>query len=170
MSLLLLYVAESHGVVMALAILAAGILANLIVPANRMSAAGLQASDIKLDLNDVRARLEEIRHLRDGWMDGKGVAPSNAGVNWFTKTFEAHYSVDLPQPFIYPTVEGGLQLEWSLGEHELSLEVDLTHHTGDWHRLHLRTQQDDTRTINLGVDAEWKRLVDEIGQLAKELV
>lgn len=132
------------------------------VLANPMSSANLRNAGMMLDSNDVHARLEDIRNLKDGWLDGKGVAPSRLGLDWFTKTFDANYPPELPQPFIYPTAEGGLQIEWSLGEHELSLEIDLANHIGAWHRLHLGTQQDDTRNINFEVDAEWRRLADEI--------
>ena len=140
------------------------------VLANPMSSASLRTADIMLDSNDVRARLEDIRNLKDGWLDGKGVAPSHMGLDWFSKAFDANYPAGLPRPFIYPTAEGGIQVEWSLSEHELSLEVDLAHHTGAWHRLHLRTKQDETRIINLDVVAEWKRLVNEMGQLVREPV
>lgn len=135
---------------------------------NPPSSEGLLAEGVMLDSNDVHARIEELQNLKDGWLDGEGVAPSRMGLNWFANSFGANYPDDLPRPFIYPTSEGGLQLEWSLGEHELSLEVDLANHTGAWHRLQLPTQQDETRNINLEVDAEWKRLVDEIDQLAGE--
>ncbi len=135
---------------------------------NPPSSGGLLTEGVMLDSNDVRARLEELQNLKDGWLDGQGVAPSRMGLDWFAKTIGANYPADLPRPFIYPTAEGGLQLEWSLGEHELSLEVDLANHSGTWHRLQLPTQQDETRNINLDVVAEWKWLVDEIGPLVRE--
>ena len=119
-----------------------------------------------VESSDVRSRLEEMRILKDGWLDGAGLAPSVVGLDWFEKAFEANYANDLPQPFVYPTAEGGLQLEWSLGGEEVSLEVDLEHQTGAWHSLNLRTQQDEMKDFALDDDSGWKHLAVEIHRLA----
>ncbi len=116
--------------------------------------------------NAVSTRLNELRLLSDSWLDGKGLAPSSGGLDWLTKSFEASYPYDLPPPFVYPTAEGGVQLEWTLGEHELSLEVDLSSHQAEWHCLDLKTQQDCHRILNLDNADGWAWLVTELRRLA----
>jgi hypothetical protein len=56
---------------------------------NPPTSTGLLAEDAMLDSNDARSRLEDIRILKDGWLDGKGVEPSRMGLDWFAKTFGA---------------------------------------------------------------------------------
>lgn len=119
-----------------------------------------------LDPNDVPARLDELRELKDGWLDGKGLAPSSVGLDWFAKSFEGNYPEELSLPFVYPTAEGGVQAEWTLGEHDLSLEVNLTSHQGQWHSLNLKTREDSIRELNLDDAEDWKWLEKQISQLA----
>ena len=130
------------------------------------TSAGRRAKAIVLEPNDLSSRLQELRNLKEGWLDGTGLAPSVVGLDWFEKAFEANYSDDLHQPFVYPTAEGGLQLEWSLGGHEVSLEVDLEHHTGTWHSLNLQTQLDEMKDFALDDDRDWIQLAEEIRRLA----
>lgn len=58
-----------------------------------------------VDLNDVASRMDEFRSLKDGWFEGRGLAPSHAGLDWFTSTFENNYPNELPLPFAFPTAE-----------------------------------------------------------------
>ncbi|MHB8788313.1 MAG: hypothetical protein ACYDBT_00380 [Desulfobulbaceae bacterium] len=118
-----------------------------------------------LDLLDVSARLDELRSLRDGWLDGKGLAPNSNGLDWLSASFDRHYPDELPLPYIYPTAEGGIQAEWSLGSNEISIEVDLATHQGEWHWLDLLTDATDSRELNLDNDDTWLWFVSEIRRL-----
>ena len=66
-----------------------------------------QASDVA-GLTSFSSRLNELRTLEDGWLDGKGVAPSSTGLDWLEQRFVSNYSEELPSPFLYPTAEGGV--------------------------------------------------------------
>lgn len=57
---------------------------------------------------DVPTRLEEFRRLEDGWLEGYGLAPDNAGLDWLSNIFQRGYPVDLPLPYLYPTFTGGV--------------------------------------------------------------
>jgi hypothetical protein len=76
-----------------------------------------------LDPLDVRVRLDELRALQPGWCDGEGVTPPAAGLDEFASAFESEFAPQLPLPRIYPTLEGGLSLEWASAESEVSIEV-----------------------------------------------
>jgi hypothetical protein len=52
---------------------------------------------------DVPSRIDELRGLEAGWLDGYGKAPSQEGLNWFSNAFENRYPDDLALPYIYPT-------------------------------------------------------------------
>lgn len=79
-----------------------------------------------LDALDVPARLEGLGFLRDGWLDGEGVKPPLAGLNWLAKAWTEHWPEDLSLPHCYPTLEGGIQLEWSLQTSSISVDVEIT--------------------------------------------
>ena len=69
-----------------------------------------------LDPNDVAARLDDLRGIKNGWLDGRGFAPSSQGLDWLARCFASYYPDALPPPYLYPTAEGGVQAEWSLGD------------------------------------------------------
>ncbi len=127
---------------------------------------------------DITHQLTDLRKLRDGWADGMqlahqwgrgyGKAPSAAGLDWLIRQFGTNYDIHLPRPYLYPTPEGGVQAEWSLGDHEVSLEIDLVRHTGDWHCFETRTGQSTERDLDLDDVASWKWLADQLLQLESD--
>ncbi len=99
---------------------------------------------------DIRNRLDEFRNLKDGWLEGKGIAPSQEGLDWLTQAFEKHYPSEMPLPYLYPTAEGNVLAEWSIEQNEISLEIDLGKHVGEWHCLNMDTDKEDKGIFNLG--------------------
>lgn len=124
-----------------------------------------QASDVA-GLTSFSSRLNELRTLEDGWLDGKGVAPSSTGLDWLEQRFVSNYSEELPSPFLYPTAEGGVQIEWTIGGCEASLEIDLANHQAHWHCLNLKTAADSFYDFNLDDTSDWAALIQEVRQLA----
>lgn len=120
---------------------------------------------------DVPARLDKFRELKDGWADGMqyagnwgngyGKAPSPSGLDWLSVAFTRHYPEDAPLPFTYPTPEGGVQMEWSVGSQEISLEVNLETGWAWWHRLDMSTDNDEEQDLDLNSDG-WIWLGAEI--------
>lgn len=117
--------------------------------------------------NSVSVRLNEFLALKDGWLDGKGKAPSKVGLDWFSATFETQYPDELPFPYVYPTAEGGIQIEWSLAGHEVSLEVSLESRRAHWHNLNLTTHEESSRDLQLTQTDDWAWINSGIKCLAK---
>ena len=117
-----------------------------------------------LDALDVPARLEELSSLQDGWLDGKGISPSPEGLEWLANAFDTRYPEELPLPSLYPTAEGGIRAEWSVKRYEVSLEIDLSKKTGEWHQLNLDTDEEDTHSLNLETDEGWKWLAGRVSK------
>jgi len=118
-----------------------------------------------LDPLDIPARLDELRTLKDGWLEGQGCAPSQEGLDWLSQAFGQHYPDELPLPHLYPTAEGGIRAEWSIGQNEITLEIDVGAHSGQWHRLDIDSDADETKTLKLDKPKDWKWLVDQVRQL-----
>lgn len=111
---------------------------------------------------DVGLQLDEMRSMKDGWLEGAGLAPANAGLDWLTRAFDRHFPSDAPPPYLYPTETGGVQAEWSLGPNEVTLEVDLKTHRGEWHALNMETDAVSERTLNCESNDDWGWLSAEI--------
>lgn len=115
-----------------------------------------------LDPRDVSARLEELKAFKNGWLDGRGVAPQHAGLDWLAGAVESRYSEDLPLPYFYPVAEGGVRLEWSIGPQEVSLEVELSRKTGEWHALDLDTDEEESTAVDLDDEAAWDWMIGRL--------
>ena len=124
---------------------------------------------------DVSRRLGAMKNLNDGWADGiqpanlwgegYGTAPSPRGLDWLKESLQNRYSVDLSPPHIFPTPEGGVSLEWSIGPHRASLEIDLETCQAEWHCLNLTTDDSFEYDLNLDVLKSWEWLTGEVRRL-----
>ncbi|MCA9232391.1 MAG: hypothetical protein KDA57_17210, partial [Planctomycetales bacterium] len=119
-----------------------------------------------LEPNDVPARLDEFRVLREGWLDGDGVALDSAGLDWLAEAFEANFPDDLDLPFLFPTPEGGVRAEWTLGHHEVTLDVNLATRKAEWHEIDMRGEEGTEREFDLAVEDGWQLLVERVRALA----
>lgn len=104
---------------------------------------------------DIFARLAELKPLKDGWLDGSGLAPAPGALDWLASAFQKFYTHDLPPPHLYPTAVGGVRAEWSPGPYEASLEIGLPDHTAEWNSLNLDTDQTELRPLNLDSQDDW---------------
>lgn len=121
-----------------------------------------------LEALDVPARLDEFRLLKNGWLEGQGEAPDQAGLDWLSSAFERHYPDDVPLPFTYPTPKGNIQFEWSVGANESSVTIDLQSHAAEWHCFNTSTETESSRTLNLDQAPDWGQLINDIRQLMGE--
>lgn len=96
-------------------------------------------------------RLQEIAALKDGWLDGDGRAFCPQGLAWLGQAWQAQAS-DLRQPWMYPTPEGALSLEWSLPQEDLVLTLNLQSRQaqGVW--------QEKDMLLDLGEPSGWAAL------------
>ena len=125
-----------------------------------------------LDQLDVVAQLDDLRHLKDGWADGMqnpsdwgngyGKAPSHQGLDWLSDRLEREYPDDLPLPRIYPTPEGGAQMEWTIGSFDIGLEVNLEDRTGEWNWVDLNSRDEGETALNLDDTDDWKWVSSEL--------
>ena len=60
----------------------------------------------------LRARIDELHALRDGWFHGGGRAPGGDFLDWLRDSLAAAYSRDIAVCEILPINNGGLRLNW----------------------------------------------------------
>ncbi|HXE55989.1 MAG TPA: hypothetical protein VN541_23385 [Tepidisphaeraceae bacterium] len=115
---------------------------------------------------DVSARLNELRALPPGWLEGGGAPPPGEGLDRLAAAFQTHFPDELPSPYLYPTETGGIQAEWQIGAVDVSLEIDLRAHAAHWHTLSMQTNQADSHDLDLNAEESWRWLASAIRRLA----
>lgn len=115
----------------------------------------------------TQIRLRELMQLHDGWLNGLGKAPPRLELQWLSERLARHFISSDCQPFLYPTAEGNVRLEWTFGMNETSLEVDLNTHAGNWHSLNLQTDVGETDTLQLSSEDAWGRLARKVQGLSR---
>jgi hypothetical protein len=106
----------------------------------------------------IPKQVNRLRRLEDGWLNGEGKAPASKGLDWLEETFSRLYSPELHLPYLYPTVEGGVQAEWPLGSVELSVEINLEQRSGWLYSLDFSNDEEIDRTLNLTSESAWSEL------------
>ncbi len=125
----------------------------------------------------IRERLASFKKLEDGWADGMqhpknwgdglGEAPSLEGLDWLAGQMEDCYRNDLPHPYLYPTTDGGVKIEWSIGPFEAGLRVDLSMKTGKWFCVNMDIDWVLERHLDLNDAIDWQWLASELRWLGK---
>jgi hypothetical protein len=111
---------------------------------------------------DIRARLAELGELKEGWLEGKGHPPDAAGLTWLAGAFYRFCPDFMPDPRLYPTPEGNVLAEWTIGSCDISLEIDLKTHLGSWHCLDLESDREETQDLQLDKAADWRWVTDRL--------
>jgi hypothetical protein len=119
-----------------------------------------------LDPLDVAARVDELRLLKNGWLEGGGKAPAPELLDWLIAAFIKGYPDELSLPYLYPTEDGGVRLEWPIARNEISLDIDPQTYRGQWHLLNLDTDAEETRELNLDDAAQWEWIAQRIQEKA----
>ena len=117
---------------------------------------------------DLAARIDELKLLADGWLDGRGRAPDPGGLDWARELLETHLPDQLQLPHLYPTPDGGIQAEWSLRGTEISLDLDLEEQSGDWHEFDPTSGAEITEALNFSEPEAISWVVSRIEELQHE--
>lgn len=62
---------------------------------------------------DLPRRLQELQDLEAGWLDGEGRPIDAQLLSALQAQWQAHAAWGLPAPYAYPTLQGGVLLEWN---------------------------------------------------------
>ncbi len=109
---------------------------------------------------DIRTRLGELKQLSNGWLDGYGVAPDHAGLDWLADAFEAHWTkAGIKPPYLFPTPDGGIEAETTIGYRDITVEINLYQKCAACHELNHDTGVEVWCTLDLGNVNDWLAMV-----------
>lgn len=113
-------------------------------------------------------RIEHLKDIKDGLYDGGGKSLSKDGLDWVLKCLDTYYLTDrdLPFPYMYPTPEGNLLIEFTENGYDISLEINLEDHQGQLHTLN--GDESFSTSLNLNFMEAWKWFVFYIKTISKK--
>lgn len=76
------------------------------------------------DLASLDRRLEELASLNTGWLDGDGVRPDGDVLQRASCMLADLLTFEVPRPRVFATPEGGVQAEWTIADHEISVTFE----------------------------------------------
>ena len=82
--------------------------------------------------SDVPTRLNELKLLKDGWLDGGGQALDGVLLDRLSLFFTTCYPREFPLPYTFPTESGGVQFEWRIHDAIMEIDIDLASMKGKW--------------------------------------
>lgn len=115
-----------------------------------------------LDHTDPGYRLEELSLLKDGWFEGEGLSLDKQGLIWLSEKLDNNFNVEDIDTYIFPTLDGNAQLEWSTEIWEISLKINLQKKTGLLHKVNLNDDSDSEIILDLNKDNDWVQLNNKL--------
>lgn len=76
------------------------------------------------ELARLDGRFDELAAMRAGWLDGEGVAPNPVALDRARRILAELLNFELPRPKVFPTPEGGVQAEWTVAGHDISVTFE----------------------------------------------
>lgn len=106
----------------------------------------------------LRAKLRELSLLNDDWFDSTSKAPNYLKLSWFIDNFDLYFDTENVKPYIFPLIEGGIQLEWKPPGKSITLDILNDSSLGYFHKLDFETSEVEECEIDLKNQQEWTKL------------
>tara|TARA_B100000424_G_scaffold256094_1_gene235749 strand:- start:1522 stop:1761 length:240 start_codon:yes stop_codon:yes gene_type:complete len=74
------------------------------------------------------------------------------------------YEVNNNQLYLFPTIEGGIQVEWTKDNEEISLEVNLDNKKAYFHSWDSESDIDQEEDLDLLTKESWKFIANKISR------
>ncbi|MCP2038343.1 hypothetical protein [Chryseobacterium sp. HSC-36S06] len=126
----------------------------------------IESVDI-LDPLDISVRLKNLAELNEGWLNGEGKKLNEEKLEQFENLFNLYFNPHHPLPAIYPTIEGNIQLEWTIEEYEISLDINLKDLSADYLCSNLSNDSSKELEIdNLSLPENWESINNELAKFS----
>ncbi len=118
---------------------------------------------------DIDRQIDGLARLKAGWLDGDGEVLSEDGLLWLRGALQSKISFsDSTMPYLYPTEDGDVQAEWTIGEISADLNINLATHQATWGWSDLSTNAHGEREMNLDLETDWQWLSHTLQRMAHD--
>jgi hypothetical protein len=115
---------------------------------------------------DISEQFKEIRQRHERRSQD---AYNYVGLAWLEKMFLDNYGVELPTLYVYETLDDNrIQVEWTIGKWEVTLEVGLNDKRGEYQALHIESEKQIDKEFDLALLDSWKTINEITAELVKE--
>ncbi len=125
----------------------------------------INAMDI-LDPLDINLQINKLLKIEDNWHGPDSLSPSKIKLKEFSEIFSHKYNDTNPLPAVYPTFDGNIQLEWTINNNEVSLEINLTTLQSEISILDTISDKFIEKSFDLNIDEDWSVLNKYITNLS----
>ena len=105
-----------------------------------------------------RSIVEQLAKIAAGKDDPDNKIPTPEHLEWFAAKTKEFWLTDMPTPFLFPTENGNLSIEWYIGHREQSLDVDFATRTGTWEWWDSQSDEEHSETLNLEDRENWEKI------------
>lgn len=115
---------------------------------------------------DIDRQIERLVRLQPGWLDGDGERMNPTGLSWLRQALLSQLTFsDQTLPYLYPTEDGNVQAEWTLGAISADLHINLDDHQAVWGWSDLSSDENDDRELDLNKETDWQWLSAQLKKL-----
>lgn len=83
-----------------------------------------KTTEVNIELIELDKRLNYLGKIEPGWLEGKGTSIDSEILARVKSVLEQALHLHVPRPRLFPTPEGGVQMEWTNASNEVSLTLD----------------------------------------------
>lgn len=106
--------------------------------------------------------IEALAVLRDGWLEGQGVAPDSGNLNWLANEVTKNFPDSLEYPAVVPAEDGNVVLEWIKPHARIELEVNFGGRQLELYASDLKTDRFVEETFP---QDGWKQALERVASL-----
>lgn len=124
-------------------------------------------NSISVDETALRSRIEELKQLQQGWLDGSGEPLDSDQLEWLVECLVKHFHGPGLFPYLFPTPEGKVLLEWMIADCSVTLEIHLNNRHASWHSLNLLSNEVDESYYEIDHANAWKDIASRVKKLRR---
>lgn len=118
---------------------------------------------------DIDRQIESLKNLPARRLEDGAKPIDPEGLEWLRQSLLTRIAFDdATMPYLYPTEDGNVQAEWTIGRFRADLEIRLDNHQALWGYSDLSSDYDDERELDLNLDSEWQWISNTLQQWAQE--
>ena len=112
------------------------------------------------------SKIEALSSLTDGWLEGRGIAPTAANLNYLINEVAKYFPETLEYPSVAPTEDGFIIFEWIRPHARIELEINFDDNKLELYATNLTTEALTNKFVEkLFEQTDWEDAFTEVERL-----